>query len=355
MQQAERSSGLGLLIGGAAAFLILAGLKTYSGIVGPAFLALVLTIAVSPLRAWLERKGAPVWASVAVPLITVLVTLIALLTAVALSAAQLVLLMPSYSSKFTDLYNSALKTLASHGLDEKRLQTALSKIDPAKVFSYVEGFLNGLLSVSSIMIIVVMMLVGLCLDAVGMTRRLEDLAGSRPHLSAALRGFARNTCRYLVVSSAFGIIVAILDTGVLYLFGIPLPLLWGLLSFLTNYVPNIGFVLGLAPPALLGLLNGGWTQMVWIIVAYCVINFVLQSLVQPKFLGDAVGLNVTLTTLSLLVWGVVLGPLGAILAIPLSSLVKALLVDADPSKWWLNDLITAGPARPREEPVEEPA
>jgi AI-2 transport protein TqsA len=65
-------------------------------------------------------------------------------------------------------------------------------------------------------------------------------------------------------------------------------------------------------------------------------------------------LNVTLTTLSLLLWAVVLGPLGAILAIPLSSLVKALLVDADPTKWWLNDLLTSG-RRPVEPPAEEPA
>ncbi len=354
MERAERSSGLALLVGTAATFLILAGLQTVSGIVGPAFLALVLVIAVSPLRAWLERKGAPVWVSVAVPLTTILVTLLALVAAVALSAAQLVLLLPSYSQKFTKLYNDLLNTLAGYGIDEKRLQTALSKIDPGQVFSYVESFLSGLLSASSMILVVVLVLVGLCLDAVGMSRRFDDLMGSRPHLVAALRGFARNTTQYLIVSSVFGLIVAVLDTGVLYLFDIPLPLLWGLLSFLTNYIPNIGFVVGLAPPALLALLDGGWAEMVWVIVAYCVINFVLQSLIQPKFMGDAVGLNVTLTTLSLLLWAVVLGPLGAILAIPLSSLVKALLVDADPTKWWLNDLITSGRPVP-EQPVEDPA
>jgi AI-2 transport protein TqsA len=121
-----------------------------------------------------------VWVSVAVPLATVLITLLALVAAVALSAAQLVMLMPSYSAKFTDLYNSTLSTLAGYGLDEQRLKTALSKVDPGQVFSYVETFLSGLLSASSMTIVVVMVLVGLSLDAVGITGRFEEMASSRP-------------------------------------------------------------------------------------------------------------------------------------------------------------------------------
>jgi AI-2 transport protein TqsA len=136
-----------------------------------------------------------------------------------------------------------------------------------------------------------------------------------------------------------------------------MPLLWGLLSFITNYVPNIGFVLGVAPPALLGLLEGGVGRMVWVIVAYSVINVVIQSIIQPKFVGDAVGLSVTLTFLSLVFWSFVLGPLGALLAIPLSLLVKALLVDADPAAQWLRPLLgdtaTEKAAAVREAPEAE--
>jgi AI-2 transport protein TqsA len=86
--------------------------------------------------------------------------------------------------------------------------------------------------------------------------------------------------------------------------------------------------------------------MIWIIVAYSLINFVLQSLVQPKFLGDAVGLSFTLVSISLIVWAWVLGPLGAILAIPLSTLARALLLDLDPSKHWLNGLLSSAVEKP---------
>ncbi|GAA1592884.1 AI-2E family transporter [Actinomadura kijaniata] len=336
------SPGLVGMVGAAAAVVALAGLKASASIVGPTMLALLLTIAVSPLRARLERRRAPFWLCVAVPLVTVIVMLLALGAGLALSVAQLATLLPTYSTQLTGLLHGVTEELARHGVDEAKLQTTLSKLDPGQLFTFIQGFLNGLLSASSAIVLIVLMLVGMCLDATGTVRTLERIRPQQPELVDALRRFARDTTRYLVVSTVFGAIVAALDVVVLYVFDVPVPLLWGLLAFLTNYIPNIGFVIGLAPPALLGLLEGGWTAMVWIIVAYCVINFVLQSLVQPKFLGNAVGLSFTLVSLSLLLWAWVLGPLGAILAVPLSSLAKALLVDADPTKKWLTGLL--GPA-----------
>ena len=116
-------------------------------------------------------------------------------------------------------------------------------------------------------------------------------------------------------------------------------MLWGLLAFVTNYIPNVGFLIGLVPPALLALLEGGPELMISVIVAYSVINFVIQSVIQPKVVGDKVGLSTTLTFLSLVFWAWVLGPLGALLAVPLSLCAKALLIDVDPSTRWLNPLI----------------
>jgi AI-2 transport protein TqsA len=89
------------------------------------------------------------------------------------------------------------------------------------------------------------------------------------------------------------------------------------------------------------------------IVAYSVINVVIQSLLQPRFVGDAVGLSVTLTFLSLVFWTFVIGPLGALLAVPLSLFVKALLVDADPDSRWLDPLIAPGGRGNRDGPAAE--
>jgi AI-2 transport protein TqsA len=159
--------------------------------------------------------------------------------------------------------------------------------------------------------------------------------------------FSHGTRSYLLVSTVFGAIVAVGDWIALAIIGIPAAALWGLLAFITNYVPNIGFVLGLAPPALLGLLAGGWGEFTAVVVVYSLLNFVAQTLIQPRFVGDSVGLSMTVTFVALLFWGWVLGALGALLAIPLTLLVKALLVDVDPRGHWLDALMREEPRAPR--------
>ena len=165
-------------------------------------------------------------------------------------------------------------------------------------------------------------------------RMISRRPGREPILTA-LGTFALGTRKYFGVATIFGGIVAMLDGAALVILGIPAAGLWALLAFVTNYVPNIGFLIGLIPPALLALLTGGPSLMITVIVVYCVLNFIIQSVLQPKFVGDAVGLTTTVSFLSLIVWAYLLGPIGAILAIPASLLFKALLVDVDPDAKWL--------------------
>ena len=131
----------------------------------------------------------------------------------------------------------------------------------------------------------------------------------------------------------------------LWLLHIPEPLLWGLLAFICNFIPYVGFVIGLIPPALLALLGGDWRLMIFIIVVYIILNSLFTTLLQSYFVGNAVGLSITLTVTSLVFWAWVIGPLGAILAVPLSLLVKALLIDADPAAGWAGAMFGPGPAR----------
>jgi len=155
-----------------------------------------------------------------------------------------------------------------------------------------------------------------------------------------LTEFARGVRRYFAVSAGFGLVCAALNTAALYVINVPAAFTWGLLSFVTNFVPQVGFLVGLVPPAVLALLNGGVSQMIWVIIAYVAINFVVQSLIQPKVFGDALGLTATIAFGSLIFWAYVLGPLGAILALPMTLLVKAIFVDSDPSKSWLEPLLS---------------
>jgi predicted PurR-regulated permease PerM len=229
------------------------------------------------------------------------------------------------------------------GPDE--LQAALSKVDLANVAGALLEVLAGFAGAFSNMLLLLFVGGFMTLDAVAFSNRLPPIRRERPEVIAALDNFVRGTRSYLLVSTVFGLIVAAVDAGFLWLVGVPLPLLWGLLAFITNYIPNIGFIIGLVPPALLALLEGGPQLMITVIVAYSLINFVIQSIIQPKYVADAVDLSLTLTFLSLIFWSFVIGPLGAVLAIPLTLLTKALLLDVDPNTRWMSSLV-AGRSAP---------
>jgi AI-2 transport protein TqsA len=334
--------GLLVLLSMAGAVVAVAGLRSAFGIVGPAFLALMIVITIHPLLAWLQRHRLPGWLAVVLTMLVAYVSLVALAAALVFSVARLATLLPSYEPQFTSLIDQFTRWLGELGVTQEQINAAVSQFDLNSLIGVLQRVLTGATSVVSDLAFILALLFFLILDSSSFPRRLAAAAAQRPQLVEALTGFAGATRQYVVVSTVFGLIVALVDVAALYWLDVPLPWLWGLLSFITNYIPNIGFVLGLLPPALLALLQGGVRQAVLVIVAYSVINVIIQSLIQPKFVGDAVGLSVTLTLLSLVFWTFVIGPLGALLAVPLSLFVKALLVDADPDSRWLDLLIAPG-------------
>ena len=329
-----------VLLTAAGAVLVIAGLHEIADIIAPVFLALVLTVAVHPMDGMLRRWGAKPWAALLLTLVTIYLILIGLAAAAAFSLARLATELPQYKGRGQELIDNVSQTLSNLGIGSQQIDAALGNIDIDKVVSELLNVLDGLLAVTGSLVLVVTVLFFMALDAVGFTARLRSVG--RAGLAPALSGFASGTRRYLVVSTVFGLIVAVLDTIALTLIGVPLPVVWGLFSFITNYVPNIGFVIGLIPPALLGLLDGGPWTMLAVIAVYCVINVIIQSVIQPKVVGDVVGLTATLSFVSLIFWTWVIGPLGAILAIPLTVLAKAVLLDMDPRAHWLSVLVSPG-------------
>jgi predicted PurR-regulated permease PerM len=329
-----------VLLTAAGAVLVIAGLHQIAGIVAPIFLALVLTVAVHPLEGVLRRWGAAPWAATVLTLATIYLILIALAGAAAFSVARLATELPQYAGRAQELLDKAGQALAHLGIGGQQASAGLSGLDLEKLLGALLDVLNRLVGVTADLVLVVTVLFFMALDAGGFTARLKAIR--RTELAAALSRFASGTRRYLVVSTIFGLIVAVLDTIALALIGVPLPVVWGLFSFITNYVPNIGFIIGLIPPALLGLLQGGPWMMLAVIAVYCVINVILQSVIQPKVVGDVVGLTSTLSFVSLIFWTWVIGPLGALLAIPLTVLTKAVLLDMDPGARWLSVLVSPG-------------
>jgi AI-2 transport protein TqsA len=178
-----------------------------------------------------------------------------------------------------------------------------------------------------------------------MPERLGVIRETRPHIADGLANFASRVRKYWIVTTVFGFIVAVLDVIGLVIIGVPLFVTWGVLAFVTNYIPNIGFILGVIPPALIALLDGGVGSAIAVVVVYTVINVVVQTIIQPRFTGDAVGISATAAFVSLIFWAYVLGTLGALLAIPATLFLKSVLLDNSVPASWVNALLSASPSK----------
>jgi predicted PurR-regulated permease PerM len=286
----------------------------------------------------------PRWLATTVLLVLVWTVLLAFVALLVVSAAQFAALLPDYSGRAEILIGDVVGDLNDAGLVSGQFSDLVRQIDYGQLVGLATDLLSRLTSAASTLLLLLSALVFMSIESSGFPRRIALVGTERPHLPVAMSLFTQGTRSYLLVSTVFGAIVAVGDGIALAIIGVPAAALWGLLAFITNYVPNIGFVLGVVPPALLA---GGWGELTAIIVVYSLLNFVVQTLIQPRFVGDSVGLSMTVTFVALLFWGWVLGALGALLAIPLTLLVKALLVDVDPRGHWLDVLLREEPRAPR--------
>lgn len=320
-------------------------LQGIASIIAPVFLGLNLVIVAYPLQAWLIRKGLHPVAGAALTVVLVVSLLAVFVGLIFWSGLELVASLPQYTAQFQEIVQQASTWLSDRGLTPDVITAQLNSVDFSAVsgaaVSVLTTVASNLYAVVGLLITVIMGMFFLAMDSMAVDRRVRLLSSARREFGQALLDFAGGVRRYWVVTTVFGLIVAVLDVAALLVLGVPLALVWGVLSFLTNYVPNIGFIIGLIPPAILALAEGGWPAFIGVVLSYSLLNFVLQSIIQPKVAGDAIGVIPTVSFLSLLFWAWVLGPLGAILALPCTLLAKAILIDADPNARWINSLIAS--------------
>ena len=180
----------------------------------------------------------------------------------------------------------------SLGVQQEQIDAVVKAIDPGQLVALRVSVLSSTLGVLTDLFF----LITSCCSSWPSTPTPPAAAwptlGERfPDPVAALASFARGARNYMGVSAGFGLIVAVLDGVALQIMGVPGAFVWAVLAFVTNFIPNIGFVIGVIPPALIALLDGGPGLMIAVIVVYSVINFVIQSVIQPRVVGDAVGLT----------------------------------------------------------------
>jgi AI-2 transport protein TqsA len=342
--------GLIILLGVAAALIVALGMRQFSNILGPVFMALVLSIAVHPVHRLAARYHLPAWLGMILSLIAVYAIVFGLFAILVIAGIQFASLLQSYGPQFQAFLRQASQVLQSVGISQDKLQDFVNELSPSRLVGVASGLLGGLAGVLSDVFFLIVLLFFTVVDAGDFASKLARAPVHGRRLAQVFDRFARGSRQYLAVATVFGAIVAFCDLIALWILDIQYAWLWALLAFITNYIPNIGFVIGLVPPTIIALLDKDVVTAIIVVVVYCVLNFVIQTIIQPRVVGVTVGLSATLSFLSLIVWATILGASGAFLAIPLSLLVKALLIDVDPEQTWVSPLLSS--EKPGKEPQE---
>jgi predicted PurR-regulated permease PerM len=343
--------GLIILLGVAAALAAAIGMRQFANILGPVFLALVLSIAVHPIRKLADRYRLPAWLGIVFALVAVYGIVFGLFAILVIGGIQFATLLQDYAPQFQAFLQEAAQALESVGISSQQIQDFVNELSPSRLVGVAGSLLGGLAGVLTDIFFLIALLFFTVADAGSFASKLARLPVNGERLADAFDRFAHGSRQYLVVATIFGAIVAVCDVIALVILDIRYAWLWGLLAFITNYIPNIGFIIGLIPPTIIALIEHDVLTAVIVIIVYSVLNFVIQTIIQPRVVGVTVGLSATLSFLSLIVWATILGAAGAFLAIPMSLLVKAVLIDSDPDHAWLGKLLSSeGPGKEPEGP-----
>lgn len=328
-----------LMIGLGGAVVVAFGLSAIAQIFVWSFFALVLTICLYPLRTWLEGHGARRGVATFSVVLAVVLLLAAFVGALLVSFAHFLALLPQYSDQLRTGASELGAWLTSRGLGQQQADEISSWFDPDKVLTFVGEIAGGASGVVTATVILLTMVMLMGMDSSFARTLVRGLHPSRPHLASAGIAYTTDVRRYMVVTALLGAAQGVVNWIALMILGVPGAALWGVLAFVCSFIPNVGYFIAIVPPIVFGALVGGWPLVIAVVVVYAVFNAVIQSLIQPRVVGNAVQLSQSLTFFSVLFWAVVLGPTGAVLAIPLTLLVRMLVVDSNPDLTWVRPVL----------------
>lgn len=340
------------LIAAAAAAVIVLALREANNIIAPMLMAVVLAIIISPVLDRLMKRGLPGWLALIVTLGLFVLILLLLVGIIALSLRGFTGALPGYQARLTELRDSLDATLSGFGVD---LQAVVDEADlsPSRLLTAAGTFAQSLLSGIANWGVILLAGVFFLTYARTLPRMLSQLAGEGTDVVQRVTRFGQDVRRFMVITAYVGFLTAAVNVPLLLLIGVDFALLWGVLSFLLNFVPNIGFLLSVIPPALLALIELGIPQAVIVVVGFVLINGFFENVVKPRFIEQDLDIAPVVSFISLILWTWVFGALGAIIAIPMTMLVQLLLESSEETRW-LGYLLGTGRTPFRPEPPAEP-
>jgi AI-2 transport protein TqsA len=348
----QNSPVLRVLMGAACCVIILAGMKAIAPLLNMVLLAWLIAYSITPLPNWLMRKRVPSALAVLFTLLLVVIGGLTVASLLGLSIAGLIQKLPTYQADLTSLRDSVLGFFSSRGFDLSKMKS-LDIFSPNRLIQLTSSVLSGLGQLVGNTLILIFLVAIFLFEFAATQERAADGHRSPVSVLSRMQTASHDVKRYVAIVGGTGLIQAIAMVILLQILGVDFAVTWGVLFFLLNFIPAVGFLLALIPPAIVGFLQSGWVTALFVVIGYWAINFVGDNILKPKFLKKGLDVSILVILLSLLFWNWVLGAVGAILAVPLTLAIKNLFEQiASESPQPAAGLgTTANPSLPPEDPL----
>jgi AI-2 transport protein TqsA len=329
------------LLGAAAVVIIIGGLKMAAPLVVPFLLAIVLaTILIPPLH-WLTAHRLPLPVAILVLSLGLVLIWIPLAAIVGASFDSFSAALPGYQEKIQALVASVATWLGDHGIEAGRAAME-DLVRPAAALTFVRQIGGGLGTALANFFLILLTIIFILFEASGFPAKVREAVGDRDEILDSFREFSARLQEYLRIKTLVSLMTGGTIAVWLWIVGLDFAMLWGVLAFLLNYVPNIGSIIAAVPAVLLAVVALDWIGVLLVLAGFVAVNLVFGNFVEPRMMGKGLGLSTLVVFLSLVFWGWVLGPVGMLLSGPLTMAVKIAL-ETDPRTRWFAVLL--GPAR----------
>jgi predicted PurR-regulated permease PerM len=346
--------GLRILLGAAALVIVVAGLKSASSILVPVLASAFLAVISLPPVHWLEKHKLPRWAAVLIVLLGVFFVFTGLSVYVGASIKDFTENLEAYQDSLGGQAGDLIAWLQSMGVEISR-DSIEQNLDTGKLVSMFGDAVGAMGSLLSDSLFVMLTVIFILAEAAGLPRKIRLAMGNPDADLGSYSKVLDSIQGYLGVKTWVSLATGILAGVGVAIVGVDYPLLWGLIAFLLNYIPTLGSIIAAAPPTLLALVQHGWRRALIVVVIYVAVNMVMGNVVEPRFMGKKLGLSTLVVFLSMVFWGWVWGPVGMVLCVPLTMLVKIVCEESDELKWVSVLLGSGAEVRSRETMTPPPA
>ncbi len=332
------------ILSAAAFVVVVAGMKAAASLLVPFLLSVFIALICAPLLAWLRGWGAPIWAAITLIMLGIVAVGTLVATIVGASIADFRRQLPTYQARLQDMSSDVQQWLAAKGvaLDAEQWRQSF---DPGVVMQLVGNVLASFGNVMTNAFLILLTVIFILAEETGFRDKLRYARRDSESSVAAIARFTEGVNRYLGIKTLLSLLTGVLVAVMLWVLGVDYPLLWGLLSFLLNFVPAIGSTLAAVPAVLLALIQLGPLVAGIATAGFMVINVAIDNGLAPRITGRELDLSPLVVLLSLIFWGWVLGPVGMLLSIPLTIMVKIAL-ENDSGTSWLGAMLAGAPEPP---------